>query len=304
VEQSASRPTQLVPGDTNAVGRMLGQLGDEWTLLVIRQALMGATRYADFQGRLPISHSVLSSRLRSLTRDGLLIKRAYQTNPPRAEYLTTPRSRSLWPVLVSIWDWERRWVPGHAGGLPAMHHATCDADFAPQLTCRSCGDAVTDKDVVAQRGPSGSWARSVPLAATRRRSSSDRRQAGLFPQTMSVLGNSWGFALLVAAFVGMSRFTDFQTQLAAPPGSIADRLSILVSNGVMAMADNRYRLTEKGRALFPVLISALQWAQRWFHAPEGPAVVLTHAACGGRFTAVMTCDQCTLRLRGTLITAT
>jgi DNA-binding HxlR family transcriptional regulator len=265
---------------------------------------MGATRYADFQGRLPISHSVLSSRLRSLTRDGLLIKRAYQTNPPRAEYLTTPRSRSLWPVLVSIWDWERRWVPGHAGGLPAMHHATCDADFAPQLTCRSCGDAVTDKDVVAQRGPSGSWARSVPLAATRRRSSSDRRQAGLFPQTMSVLGNSWGFALLVAAFVGMSRFTDFQTQLAAPPGSIADRLSILVSNGVMAMADNRYRLTEKGRALFPVLISALQWAQRWFHAPEGPAVVLTHTACGGSFTAVMTCDQCTVPLRGTLITAT
>jgi DNA-binding HxlR family transcriptional regulator len=293
----------LVSGDTNAVGRMLGQLGDEWTLLVIRQALMGATRYADFQGRLPISHSVLSSRLRSLTRDGLLIKRAYQTNPPRAEYLTTPRSRSLWPVLVSIWDWERRWVPGHAGGLPAMHHTTCDANFAPQLTCRSCGDAVTDKDVVAQWGPSGSWARSVPLAATRRRSSSDPRQAGLFPQTMSVLGNRWGFALLVAAFVGMSRFTDFQTQLAAPPGSIADRLSILVSNGVMAMADNRYRLTEKGCALFLVLISALQWAQRWFHAPEGPAVVLTHTACGGRFTAVMTCDQCTLPLRGTLITA-
>jgi DNA-binding HxlR family transcriptional regulator len=121
---------------------------------------------------------------------------------------------------------------------------------------------------------------------------------------MSVLGNRWGFALLVAAFVGMSRFTDFQTQLAAPPGSIADRLSILVSNGVMAMADNRYRLTEKGRALFPVLISALQWAQRWFHGPEGPAVVLTHTACGGRFTADMTCDQCTLPLRGTLITAT
>ena len=45
---------------------MLGQLGDEWTLLVMQQALMGATRYGDFQSRLPISHSVLSSRLRSL----------------------------------------------------------------------------------------------------------------------------------------------------------------------------------------------------------------------------------------------
>ncbi len=291
--------------EPNAVARMLGLLGDEWTLLVIQQALMGATRYGEFQARLPISHSVLSSRLRSLTRDGLLTKRAYQTNPPRAEYLTTARSRSLWPVLVTIWDWERHWVPDHAESLPDMRHTACDGDFAPQLTCRSCGETVNEKDVVAQWGPSGSWARSVPTAATRRRSTADQRngEAGLFPQTMSVLGNRWAFALLVAAFVGVSRFTDFQMQLGAPPGSIADRLSIFVANGVLAVADNRYRLTEKGRALFPVLISALQWAQRWFRAPEGPAVVLTHTACGRRFTAVLTCDQCTRPLRGTEVSA-
>ena len=280
---------------------MLGLLGDEWTLLVIQQALMGASRYADFWARLPISNSVLSIRLQSLTRDGLLTKQTYQTNPPRAEYFTTPRSRSLWPALVSIWDWERRWVPGHADDLPAMHHTTCGEGFAPRLTCRACDYGVTEKDVVAQWGPSGSWARSVPAVVTRRRSTTG--QAGLFPQTMAVLGNRWGFAILVAAFVGVSRFTDFQTQLAAPPGSVADRLSIFVSNGVMVSADNRYRLTEKGRALFPVLITALQWAQRWFHAPEGRAVLLTHTACGGRFTAVMTCDQCTRPLRGTQVSA-
>ncbi len=301
MEQSGSRPTQLAAGETNAVGRMLAQLGDEWTLLVIQQALMGATRYADFQARLPISHSVLSSRLQALTRDGLLVKRTYQASPPRAEYLTTPRSRSLWPVLVSIWHWEHHWVPEHTDDLPAMHHSACGTDFAPQMTCGSCGDTVTEKDVVAQWGPSGSWGRSMPSATTRRRSSSDPRGAGLFPQTMGVLGNRWGFALLVAAFVGINRFTDFQTQLGAPPGSLADRLSIFTANGVMAAADNRYRLTEKGRALFPVLISALQWAQRWFRAPDGPAVVLTHTGCGGRFTAVMTCDQCTRPLRGTQV---
>ena len=104
----------------NAVARMLGLLGDEWTLLVIQQALMGARRYGDFQTRLPISNSVLSSRLRSLTSDELLERRIYQTNPTRTEYVPTPRSRSLWPVLVSIWDWERRWVPDHVDGLPTM----------------------------------------------------------------------------------------------------------------------------------------------------------------------------------------
>lgn len=280
---------------------MLGLLGDEWTLLVLQQALMGATRYGDFQSRLPISHSVLSSRLRSLTNDELLERRVYQTNPVRAEYLTTPRSRSLWPMLVSIWDWERRWVPGHTTELPTMRHTVCGGDFAPQVTCRACGETVNEKDIATQWGPSGSWTRSIPAVATRRRSATG--QAGMFPQTMSVLGNRWAFAILVAAFVGVSRFTDFQTQLNAPPGSVADRLGIFVANGVLVTADNRYRLTEKGRDLFPVLISALQWAQRWFRAAEGPAVVLTHTACGRRFTAALTCGQCARKLRGTQVAA-
>lgn len=291
--------------EPNAVARMLGLLGDEWTLLVLQQALMGATRYGEFQARLPVSHSVLSIRLRSLTDDGLLERRVYQTNPPRSEYVTTARSRSLWPMLVSIWDWERHWVPDHADDLPAMRHTVCGADFVPQQTCRACGETASEKDVVAQWGPSGSWERSIPASTTRRRSATDRRkhEAGLFPQTMSVLGNRWAFAILVAAFVGVSRFTDFQTQLGAPPGSIADRLAIFTAGGVLAAADNRYRLTEKGRAFFPVLIAALQWAQRWFRAPEGPAVVLTHTACGRRFTPVLTCDQCARPLRGKRVSA-
>ena len=295
---------------TNAVGRLLGLLGDEWTLLVIQQALLGATRYSEFMARLPISNSVLTRRLQTLTRDGLLARRSYQTNPPRAEYVVTPRSRSLWPVLVSIWEWERHWVPDHAGRVPGMRHTACGGDFAPLLTCRSCAEAVSAKDVVAQWGPSGSWQRSVPTAVTRRRSESDQRraQAGRFPQTMSILGNRWACAVLLAAFAGTTRFTEFQRLLEAPPGSIADRLQTLRCNGVLVSANNggrpdwvSYLLTEKGRAFFPVLTSALQWAQRWFHAPEGPAVILTHTACGQRFSAVLTCDQCARPLAGARI---
>ncbi len=306
MEQSDSRPTELAEGGTNAVGRMLDLLGDEWTLLVIQQALLGATRYAEFMARLPISNSVLTRRLQSLTRDGLLDRRAYQSNPPRFEYLVTPRSRSLWPVLLSIWEWERHWVPGHAELLPGMHHSACGSDFAPLVTCRACGDTATEKDVVAQWGPSGSWPRSMPVTSTRRRSETDQRDgaAGLFPQTMSVMGNRWAFALLVAAFVGISRFTDFQSQLGAPPGSLADRLSTLTANGVLTVVDNRYRLTEKGRAFFPALVSALQWAQQWFRAPEGQAVILTHTGCGRRFDAVLACDQCARPLRGAHIALT
>lgn len=281
---------------------MLAVLGDEWTLLIIQRALLGARRYGDFTAALPVSHAVLSGRLAALVAEDLLTRREYRTTPVRSEYLVTARGRALWPMLTSIWEWERRWVADHAEPLPAMRHSLCGADFAPLLTCRSCGATVGAKDVVAQWGPSGSWERSVPSAVTRRRAGARRTGAGLlFPQTMSVIGDRWGFALLVASFVGLSRFTDYQNQLAAPPGTLADRLSVFTTEGILDNIDGRYRLTEKGRAFFPVLVCALAWAQRWFRSAEGPAVILTHNGCDRRFTPALVCDHCHGRLRGTHI---
>lgn len=281
---------------------MLRLLGDEWTLLIVQRALLGARRYGDFAAALPVSNAVLSSRLRALTADELLTRREYQLNPPRSEYLISPKSSSLWPMLTSIWDWERRWVPDHAEALPQMRHTGCEATFSPQVYCGACSNPATDKDVAAQWGPSGSWQRSIPSGTTRRRADSRRSgAAAAFPQTMSVIGDRWAFALLVAAFVGVTRFTDFQAQLGAPPATIADRLSVFTAEGILVHSGGRYRLTEKGRAFFPVLVCALAWAQRWFPAPEGPAVVLTHTTCGRRFTPVLICDQCRRRLRGAQI---
>jgi DNA-binding HxlR family transcriptional regulator len=305
----AAKPTALSPGGTNAVGRILGLLGDEWTLLIIQQSLLGATRYGEFMERLPISNSALTNRLRALTHNGLLVRTTYRTRPVRAEYLITQRGRAFWPVLLSIWEWERRWVPDHVHRLPAMHHTVCDSDFAPTLTCRSCAEVVNEKEVAARWGPSGSWPRSVPEAVTRRRSTTEdnRGQAGLFPATMSVFGNRWAAALLVCAFLGTSRFTDFQTQLGAPPSLLAGRLQTFCANGVLCVARQtgptraRYQLTEKGRAFFPVIITALQCGQHWFHAPEGPAVMITHLGCGEPFTGGLTCDQCAQPLKGTQV---
>ncbi|CAA0114375.1 putative HTH-type transcriptional regulator [Mycolicibacterium vanbaalenii] len=278
---------------------MLGMLGDEWTLLLIQRALLGARRYGEFAAALPVSNSVLSARLQSLVTDGFLIRLEYQTNPSRSEYLVTPRSRSLWPMLVSIWEWERRWVADHAEQLPGMRHEVCGGDFAPQTTCLSCNGAASEKDVTAQWGPSGGWGRSIPATSNRRRSGGRRSGAvALFPQTMSVIGDRWAFALLVAAFVGVSRFTDFQAQLGAPPSTVAARLSVFTDEGILLSTGNGYRLTDKGRAFFPVLVTALQWTQRWYPDPDGPAVVLTHTVCGGRFAPVLVCDQCRKPLRG------
>lgn len=288
--------------DPNAVARMLGLLGDEWTLLIVQRALLGARRYRDFVAALPVSNAVLSNRLQSLTTEGLLSRNEYQVNPPRSEYLVTPKSRSLWPMLTSIWEWERRWIPDHPEPLPRMLHTACGEEFAPRVVCRACDESADDKSIAARWGPSGSWERSIPSGGTRRRSSVRRSgAAAMFPQTMSVIGDRWGFALLVAAFVGASRFTDFQTQLGAPPVTIADRLSVFTEEGILVQSEGRYRLTEKGRAFFPVLVCALAWAQRWFPSHDGAAVILTHMACDRRFTPALVCDQCRARLRGAQI---
>ncbi|WP_293002517.1 winged helix-turn-helix transcriptional regulator [Mycobacterium sp.] len=292
-----SEPTALSPGGTNAVGRILGLLGDEWTVLIIQQALLGATRYGDFMQRLPISNTVLANRLRVLADNGVLIRTTYQTRPVRAEYLISQRGRAFWPVLLSIWEWERRWVSDHVHRLPKMRHTQCGTQFAPVLTCQTCGESVTEKQVSARWGPSGTWPRSVPDGSNRRRSSTG--QAGLFPETMSVFGNRWAAALLVCTFLGTSRFSEFQTQLGAPPSLLSERLQTFCANRVLhSSREANYRLTEKGRAFFPVIIAALQCGQHWFHAPEGPAVLLTHLGCGEPFVGQLTCDQCARPLKG------
>lgn len=306
-----TQPTALEPGAANAIGRMLGLLGDEWTLLIVQQVLEGVSRFGELMKAMPISNSVLTGRLNLLVREGLLRRHIYQSNPLRAEYLVTDRSRALWPFMLSIWEWERHWVAGRAHELPTMRHDACGHDFSPLLTCGACGKAAEAKDVAATWGPSGTWERSVPESATRRRSDSvgARSSSGLFPETMMVFGNRWSSALLGAAFRGVTRFSDFEAHLGAPPTVVAERLKAFCAHDILVATANEqrpdwveYRLTEKGRAFYPVIAASLQWADTWFHAPEGPALVQHHRSCGERFDATFRCDQCHEALAGHEIT--
>jgi hypothetical protein len=83
---------------------------------------------------------------------------------------------------------------------------------------------------------------------------------------------------------------------------LAGRLQTFCANGVLsAPRQAGYQLTEKGRAFFPVIVTALQCGQQWFRAPEGPAVVITHLGCGEPFTGQLACDQCAQPLKGTQV---
>ncbi|AQT83183.1 transcriptional regulator [Mycolicibacterium litorale] len=289
----------LEAGGTNAIGRMLALLGDEWTLLIVRESLSGATKFSDFS-RLPISNAVLTTRLQSLVRDGLLSREVYQQQPLRAGYLPTAECRQLWPVLISIWQWERTWVHDRSSELPLMHHRSCGQDFAPVLTCAHCQAPSEAPDIDARWGPSGGWSRSVPRASTRKRLHTvDAGQPGLFPQTMAIFGNRWSAAIVGAAFLGTRRFSAFQARLKAPAALIASRLKVFCDIGILQAAAHphrsdwsEYHLTPKGLAFFPVVATAIDWAHANYRGSEGPALELTHRRCRHAFVPQLTCDQC------------
>ena len=96
-------------------------------------------RYKDFRDRLGIANSVLTVRLRRLTKAGVFTMSQYSQAPRRYEYVLTDCGRDLWKVLLTIWSWEAVWVTEHIEPLPPMYHAECGEEFSPVMHCRSCG---------------------------------------------------------------------------------------------------------------------------------------------------------------------
>lgn len=292
-DQRAAPAPSPEPGP-NAIARGLGVLGDEWSLQVLRAAHGGATRFADFQKLLPVSSASLAARLTLLAEEGLLIRRVYQQNPIRAEYLLTPQGRATWPILLAIWSWEDRWAQHPPGTLPRRRHLACGAEFHPVLTCASCGEAVDRGAVRADWGPAGGWPRSVPITATRRRT---RRSpdAEFFPETMAVFGNRWSAVVIGAALQGVHRYSMFESMLRIPSNILTERLQTLLEHGLLQVTDSaeghrEYRLTGKGRAFFPVVATALHWAERWYALDEGPALIWRHR--DHPLIPRLDCDQC------------
>ena len=295
---------------TNGLGRAFGLLGDEWTLLLLRVALSGGTRYSDFQGKLPISHAVLSGRLERLVAEGLLKRHIYQQRPERSEYLLTPRGTAIWPLLVAIWNWERRWVPTHEYATPPITHLSCGREMSPLYCCESCQMVALPDSVRLTWGPAGGWQRSTPEATTRRRSA-NRPSAGataFYPDTMTVFGNRWSAVIVASAFAGVSRFKDFEAHLGVPPIVLTERLAALCDREIFEQVQlaarpdwSEYRLTRKGSELFPIFAIVLDLAERWYRDPEGEVLLRRHTACDSRFHGMLVCDQCHEVVRGSTI---
>ena len=87
------------------IGRALLRVGDAWSMMILRDAGYGATRFDQFRTSLGIAPNILTRRLAALTEDGLLAKRRYSERPPRDEYVLTGKGRDFLPILLAIGAW-------------------------------------------------------------------------------------------------------------------------------------------------------------------------------------------------------
>ena len=90
------------------IARSLPCIGDAWSMLILRDASLGLTRFDQFRTSLGIAPSILTRRLAVLTDEGLLEKSRYSERPPRDEYLLTNAGRDFIPVLVMIGAWGQK----------------------------------------------------------------------------------------------------------------------------------------------------------------------------------------------------
>jgi len=118
-------------------------------------------------------------------------------------------------------------------------------------------------------------------------------------QTLEVIGEWWTPLILRESFFGVSRFEEFHDRLGISRNILSARLDSLVTAGVMERAPyeeargrSDYLLTEKGRALWPVLTALRQWGDEWIAGKGNEPVEMVHTACGARATAVYVCSEC------------
>jgi DNA-binding HxlR family transcriptional regulator len=107
--------------------------------------------------------------------------------------------------------------------------------------------------------------------------------------TLAVVGEKWSLLVLREAFLGVRRFADLQRALGAPKAVLTDRLNSLVAQDLLARVPYRdegarqrheYRLTERGRDLYPALVALMQWGDRWLAGDGVPPLTLAHRGCG------------------------
>jgi DNA-binding HxlR family transcriptional regulator len=136
-----------------SIARALEVIGDRWTLLILRDAFQGLSRFQEFEQSLGLSKHVLSDRLVRLVEDGLLERRRYQERPERYEYVLTAKGGGLWKVLALLTLWGDAHYQADGGKPRIIRHRGCGGSLDDRFHCDSCGKELEVGDLELALGP-------------------------------------------------------------------------------------------------------------------------------------------------------
>jgi DNA-binding HxlR family transcriptional regulator len=128
-------------------------------------------------------------------------------------------------------------------------------------------------------------------------------------KSLELIGERWTMLVVREVFLGNRRFDEIATRLDIARNVLTTRLARLVEEGVLEKVRYQerperfeYRLTEKGIDLWPIMVSLIQYGDRYY-APEGPPMILKHKDCGGLVDAHRICSTCGERLTARAVRA-
>lgn len=143
-----------------SIARTLAIVGERWTLLVLREVMLGRRRFEEIRRGTGVASNILSDRLATLVEHGVLTR---DGDPP--EYRVTEKGLDLQPVLTTLMQWGDRYTAGDAGP-PVVHvHKACGHDAHARLHCSHCGEQIGPRDVRLRAGAGASELQREQLAA-------------------------------------------------------------------------------------------------------------------------------------------
>jgi DNA-binding HxlR family transcriptional regulator len=124
------------PGEVCSISRALEIVGERWTLLILRDAVIGIDRYEDFRASLGIATNILSARLSLLCEEGLMERDS------AGRYPLTEKGRAIGPTLFALMKWGDAFYPTEHGAPRLTLHRDCGGEVEQLHRCTACGETV------------------------------------------------------------------------------------------------------------------------------------------------------------------
>ncbi|WP_454840127.1 winged helix-turn-helix transcriptional regulator [Pseudomonas hormoni] len=141
-----------VPDTLCPISRAEAIVGDRWTVLVLRELIMGSHRYDEIQAQTGGTPQMVAARLKSLEADGLVERRLYNERPPRYEYHLTEKGQAFYSVILALRAWGETWCKSPEEGLAVVYtHKTCGEPAGLGPLCQHCGELLRRDELISEQ---------------------------------------------------------------------------------------------------------------------------------------------------------